>query len=209
MDSNILLLFQDPNAPLIFRAPITIALIILTGLVSYQAFNNHDLYTKLIFNPYTIQKKKEWYRFWSYGLLHANWMHLAVNLFVLFGFGISVELAYKSLFGMMGGIYYLLLYIIGLAASSLFDYFKHRNNYNYNAVGASGAVSSVLFAAILFSPTQMLYLYGIIPIPAVIGGALYLGYSYYMARRGMDNIGHDAHFWGAVWGFAFTALLVY
>jgi membrane associated rhomboid family serine protease len=137
-------------------------------------------------------------------------MHLAVNLFVLFGFGISVELAYKTLFGsMMGGVYYLLLYVLGLAASSIFDYFKHRNNYGYNAVGASGAVSSVLFAAILFSPTSILLLYGIIPIPAVIGGALYLGYSYYMGRKGTDNIGHDAHFWGAVWGFAFTALLDY
>jgi membrane associated rhomboid family serine protease len=102
-----------------------------------------------------------------------------------------------------------LLYVLGLSASSLFDYFKHRNNWSYNALGASGAVSAVLFAAILFNPTQILLLYGIIPMPAVIGGGLYLVYSYYMARKGADNIGHDAHFWGAIWGIAFTAALDY
>jgi membrane associated rhomboid family serine protease len=208
MDISSIFLFQDTGS-LIMSAPLTLAFIVITGITSYQAFNNQDLYLKLIFNPYTIQKRKEWYRFWSYGLLHANWLHLGLNLFVLFGFGISVELAYKEVFGPLGSIYYLLLYGLGLAASSLFDYFKHKDNYNYNAVGASGAVSAVLFAAILFNPTQILLIYGIIPIPAVIGGALYLGYSYYMARKGNDNIGHDAHFWGAVWGFTFTAILDY
>jgi membrane associated rhomboid family serine protease len=194
---------------LLSKAPLTIAIIIITGITSYQAFNNPELYGKLIFNPYTINSRKEWYRFFSYGLLHANWIHLGLNLFVLFGFGVTVEMSYKVLFGPIGSVYYLLLYILGLAASSIFDYYKHRDNWNYNAVGASGAVSAVLFAAILFNPTQMLLIYGIIPIPAVIGGGLYLGYSYYMARKGNDNIGHDAHFWGAVWGFAFTAILDY
>lgn len=202
-------LFQSMQGSVLLKAPVTMSLIILTGLISYQAFSNSEMYYKLIFNPYLIQKRKEWYRFWSYGLLHANWIHLLLNLFVLFGFGVSVEMAYKDIFGQMGSLYFLLLYISGLAASSLFDYFKHRNNYAYNAVGASGAVSAVLFTAILFFPTQNIYIYGIIPIPAVIAGVLYLFYSYYMARKGNDNIGHDAHFWGAVWGILFTSLLNY
>jgi len=195
--------------PVFANAPITIAIIIITGITSYQAFTNYGLKEKLIFNPYSIKKRNEWYRFWTHGLLHADWIHLALNLFVLFGFGETVEMEYKRNFGAIGSFYFVLLYVLGLSASSLFDYFKHRNNWSYNALGASGAVSAVLFAAILFNPTQILLLYGIIPIPAVIGGGLYLVYSYYMARKGADNIGHDAHFWGAIWGIAFTAALDY
>lgn len=196
-------------SPVFTNAPLTLTIIIITGITSYLAFNNHEIYSKLIFNPYTINQRRQWYRFWSYGLLHANWIHLALNLFVLYGFGMSVEMQYKEFFGTIGSFYFLLLYVLGLAASTLFDFFKHRENWGYNAVGASGAVSAVLFAAILFKPTQILLIYGIIPIPAVIGGVLYLGYSYYMARKGSGNIGHDAHFWGAVWGFAFTVALDY
>ena len=205
MSSNMLFLIN----PILTQAPLTIAIIIITGITSYMAFNNPELNAKLIFNPYTINKRREWHRFWTYGLLHANWIHLALNLFVLFGFGTSVEKAYKAHFGNLGSVYYLMLYVLGLSASTLYDYFKHRENWNYNAVGASGAVSAVLFAAILFHPTEILHIYAIIPMPAVIAGALYLIYSYYMARRGNDNIGHDAHFWGAVWGLAFTAMLDY
>jgi membrane associated rhomboid family serine protease len=195
--------------PVFANAPITIAIIIITGITSYQAFTNYGLKEKLIFNPYSIKKRNEWYRFWTHGLLHADWIHLALNLFVLFGFGETVEMEYKRNFGAIGSFYFVLLYVLGLSASSLFDYFKHRNNWSYNALGASGAVSAVLFAAILFNPTQILLLYGIIPMPAVIGGGLYLVYSYYMARKGADNIGHDAHFWGAIWGISFTAALDY
>jgi membrane associated rhomboid family serine protease len=195
--------------PVFANAPITIAIIIITGITSYQAFTNYGLKEKLIFNPYSIKKRNEWYRFWTHGLLHADWIHLALNLFVLFGFGETVEIEYKRNFGAIGSFYFVLLYVLGLSASSLFDYFKHRNNWSYNALGASGAVSAVLFAAILFNPTQILLLYGIIPMPAVIGGGLYLVYSYYMARKGADNIGHDAHFWGAIWGISFTAALDY
>jgi membrane associated rhomboid family serine protease len=195
--------------PVFANAPITIAIIIITGITSYQAFTNYGLKEKLIFNPYSIKNRNEWYRFWTHGLLHADWIHLALNLFVLFGFGETVEIEYKRNFGAIGSFYFVLLYVLGLSASSLFDYFKHRNNWSYNALGASGAVSAVLFAAILFNPTQILLLYGIIPMPAVIGGGLYLVYSYYMARKGADNIGHDAHFWGAIWGISFTAALDY
>ena len=197
--------------PIFTNAPATIAIIAITAITSFQAFYNYGLKEKLIFNPYSIKKRYEWYRFWTHGLIHADGLHLALNLFVLFGFGEFVEMNFKSneIFGSLGTFYYLLLYILGLSASSLYDYFKYRNNWTYNALGASGAVSAVLFAAILLEPTKILLLYGFIPTPAVIGGGLYLVYSYYMARRGVDNIGHDAHFWGAIWGIVFTAALDY
>jgi membrane associated rhomboid family serine protease len=209
MYEHSIFLFQAMQGSILIKAPVTMAIIVLTGLASYQAFTNYEMREKLIFNPYLIQKKNEWYRFWSHGLLHADWIHLLLNLFVLFGFGVSVEMTFKQTFGQMGSLYFLLLYVSGLAASSLFDFFKHRNNYAYNALGASGAVSAVLFTAILIFPTQNIYIYGIIPIPAVIAGVLYLAYSYYMAKKGTDNIGHDAHFWGAIWGITFTGLLDY
>ena len=188
---------------------LTFIIIIITGLVSYTAFQNPNLYYKFIFNPVLIDKNKEYYRFWSYGLLHANWIHLILNLVVLYSFGTHVEYTFALIFGKIGLLYYVLLYVFGLAASTLFDYYQHRQNYAYNAVGASGAVSSVLFTAILLYPTQMILIYGIIPIPAVIGGLLYLFYSYYMARNGNDNIGHYAHFWGAIFGISFTLFLDY
>src|SRR5690606_30735102 len=103
-----------------------------------------------------IQERKEWYRFWSHGLIHGDWVHLAVNMFVLYQFGSVVEIIYKEYFGAMGSLYYLLLYGLGLAAASLFSFFKHRHNYAYNALGASGAVSGIVFAYILFLPTSKL-----------------------------------------------------
>ena len=197
--------------PAILETPITFVLLIMTGITSYQAMTNYDLKAKLIFNAAIIQERKEWYRFWSHGLIHGDWVHLAVNMFVLYQFGSVVELVFKMHFGPLGSLYYLLLYGLGLAAASLFSFFKHRHNYAYNALGASGAVSGIVFAYILFLPTSKLSFIFLpfLEIPAVIMGVGYLIYSQVMSKRGRDNIGHDAHFWGAVWGFFFTAALDY
>jgi membrane associated rhomboid family serine protease len=111
----------------------------------------------------------------------------------------------ENVWGAKRFLFFYLACGIGAAAAHLIMQYI-MGGYSF-AVGASGAVSAVLFAAILFFPTENIYLYGIIPIPSVIAGVLYLGYSYYMARRGMDNIGHDAHFWGAIWGLVFTSML--
>ena len=105
---------------------------------------------------------------------------------------------------MIGKALYLTMYVTALAAASIPSYFQHKNNYAYSALGASGAVSGITFALIFFSPWQMFFLFFIIPCPAILFGIGYLWYSNYMAKRGMDNIGHDAHFWGAVYGFVFT-----
>jgi membrane associated rhomboid family serine protease len=160
------------------------------------------------FNPYSIRHRNELHRFFTYGFLHADWIHLLINMFVLLSFGLSVEKYFSFYFQTKAYLYYILLYVGGIIFSVLYDYGKHKNDSNYNAVGASGAVSAVVFSNILFDPTGRLYLYFIpIGIPAVIFGFLYLIYSAYMARRGSDNVGHNSHFWGAIFGLIFTILL--
>jgi membrane associated rhomboid family serine protease len=187
---------------------ITIFIIILTAGISLFAFNNQELFYRLKFNAYLIHHSKQLYRFFTYGFIHADWGHLLVNMFVLFSFGRAVELSFAHFFGMKGSFYFVLLYAGGIVFSTLASFARHKNNEYYNAVGASGAVSAVLFSSILMNPQMaIMFIFFPIPIPAWIFGILYLIYSAYMAKRGTDNIGHDAHFWGAVFGLVFTAAI--
>jgi len=180
-------------------------IIVTTALVSFLAFNRTDIFDKLKFNSYAINKHKEWYRFFSYGLIHADWMHLIINMFVFYSFGDIVLFFFKMHFGLAANIYFILLYIGGIGFSTLYDYGKHKDDSYYNAVGASGAVAAIVFSSILLYPQGEIYLFMIpIGIPAPIFGLLYLGYSVYMAKKGMDNIGHTAHFAGAIFGLIFT-----
>ncbi len=182
-----------------------IAIIILTSLISIMAFNNPQLLNRLQFNAYAIKHQKQGWRFLTYGFVHAGWGHLAINMFVLWSFGRIVLTLYGYHFGNLGILYFLLLYIGGIMFSVLFDYGRHKNDTWYNAVGASGAVSAVVFASIILYPAGGIYLFFIpVEIPSPIFGILYLIYSVYMARRGQDNIGHDAHFWGAIYGVILT-----
>jgi membrane associated rhomboid family serine protease len=179
--------------------------IIITAAVSIPAFSNRQLFSNLRFNPCIIKEKRQWYRFLSYGLLHADWTHLIVNMFVLYSFGEVVETVMYGIFGAKGFLYYVLLYVGGIFLSVVPSFEKHKNDSWYNAVGASGAVSAVVFSSIiLFPASKIMLLFLPIPIPAAIFGVLYLVFSAYMARRGGDNIGHDAHFWGALFGAVFT-----
>lgn len=187
---------------------ITLFIIILTALVSVMAFNNAGIFDRLKFNAALIDSQNSYYRFLSYGLLHVDWMHLLINMFVLYSFGRLVETVFVMHFGGTGRFFFVLLYILGLIASTVPAYFRHRGNYYYNAVGASGAVSSVLFASIIVYPQGSIFLFLLpVPIPAFIFGILYLVYSAYMAKRATDNVGHDAHFWGAVFGVLFTVVI--
>jgi len=187
---------------------ITILIIAATTFVSLLAFSNREIFRRLAFKAYDIKHFNNTYRFVSYALIHADWMHLLINMMVLYSFGGLVEQYYLFYFGTKGILYYLLLYIGGIALSTLPAYGKHKDDYSYTAVGASGAVSAVVFASILFDPLNKIYLFMIpIGIPAVIFGALYLAYSWYMSNKNLDNVGHDVHFWGAIFGFVFTILL--
>ena len=188
---------------------ITILLIVLSVGFSFFSFSNRDFFNKLKFNAYLINKYNEWYRFISYGLIHADWGHLLINMWVLYSFGSIAESNFEAYFEQTGRIFYLALYIGGIFISTIYDYLKHKDNAYYNAVGASGAVSAVVFASILFYPQGKIYLFLIpIGIPAPIFGILYLAYSAYMAKNANDNIGHSAHFWGAIFGIVFTIITI-
>jgi len=182
-----------------------LAIIIITSVISIMAFNNPQLLNRLQFNAYDIKHNRQGWRFFTYGLVHGGWAHLAINMFVLWSFGRIVYMLYGYHFGAIGLLYFLLLYVGGIMFSVLFDYRRHKNDSWYNAVGASGAVSAIVFASIILYPSGGIYLF-LIPfeIPSPVFGILYLFYSAYMARRGRDNIGHDAHFWGAIYGVILT-----
>lgn len=187
---------------------VTIIIIAVTVLVSLLAFNNREIFRRLAFNAYDIKHFKNSYRFLSYALIHADWIHLFINMMVLYSFGRVVEQYYAMLFGAKGILYFILLYVGGTALSTLPSYGKHKDDYSYTAVGASGAVSAVVFAFILFDPLGKLTLFPIpIGIPSIIFGVMYLIYSAYMGKKNIDNVGHDAHFWGAIFGFVFTIIL--
>lgn len=178
-----------------------------TTLVSYLAFQNISLMEKLRFNAAKVIHKKEYYRLISHAFVHANWTHLLVNMFVLFFFGPHIEQYFGYLFGNKAIAYFLLLYFGGILVSNAWSLIKHQNNYYYNAVGASGAVSAVLFAAIFFDPWQKLLLFAVLPIPGILFALGYLFYSYQKGKKEDDNVAHDAHLLGSVFGFIFPILL--
>ena len=187
---------------------ITVIIIAITCIVSILCFNGTLNGNKLNFNAYQVWHRKEWYRMLTSGIIHSGWGHLFFNMLTLYFFGRVVEQYFSAAFGgVLGAVLYVMLYVSALAISSLGDLVKYRDNWNYNALGASGAVSAVLFASILFAPKMGIYIYLIpIPVPGYIFAPLYLLYCWYMAKRNMDNIGHTAHFWGAVYGILFPII---
>lgn len=186
---------------------ITLCIIILTCVISFTAFSNQKVMEDLIFYPPAITNRNQWYRFFSCGLIHADIMHLAFNMYSFYLFGDMVERAFTELFGDKGKILYILLYGLALAISILPTYFAHQNDYHYRSLGASGAVSAIIFAGIFIFPTLGM---GIFPIPfhipGFIFGPLYLILSAYLAKKGQGNINHSAHIWGAVFGIVFVII---
>lgn len=180
---------------------VTVIIIIVTCLISISAFNKPQEINKLIFWPALIKEKRQYYRFISSGFIHADWMHLGFNMLTLYFFGRLVEEYFRQLFA--PGVF-VLFYLAAMIVADIQTYIRHRDDYYYRSLGASGAVSAVLFASILFDPWSKIYLFFIpIGIPAFIFGAVYLGYCIYMSKRGQDNINHTAHLWGALFGILF------
>jgi membrane associated rhomboid family serine protease len=186
---------------------LTLLLVIITSGISYYAFNNYSLMDKLIMNPYKVTKRNEYYRFVTSGFIHADFGHLIFNMLSLWFVGEGIERLFGMLFGPSGSLYFLFLYIVGIIVSDIPTFLKHRNSSNYNSLGASGGVSAVLFAAILFAPTMTISLYFFIKMKAFIFGILFLGYSLYEAKKGTSYVNHSAHMYGAIFGMVFMAVV--
>lgn len=189
---------------------VTYFLLAVTILISVKAFNDSSLKNKLVLNPYDVIQHKKWYRAFSHAFIHADFMHLAFNMFVLYSFGSLLEQIFFLKFGVKGHFLYGLLYFSAILFSSIYSINKNKNNPYYNSLGASGAVSAVLFAFIILAPKTPLNLIFLpIPggIPAYIFGPLILLFEYLMAKRGGTGIAHDAHISGALYGIIFMAIL--
>jgi membrane associated rhomboid family serine protease len=186
-------------------ALITYIIIGFTCLISIPAFSNEKLINDMIFYPPAV-KRGQWYRFITCGFIHADYMHLIFNMLSLFFIGPSIERNFSGevLFGGLGKTTYLLLYVTALIASLLPTYLKNVNNHYYRSLGASGAVSAIVFVFIFLFPSAKLSLMFIpIGVPGFIYGIVYLAISTYLERRGTDNVNHSAHIWGALYGMLF------
>ncbi len=183
--------------------PITLSILAITCIVSFVAFSNPRLMNDLILWPPAISRQREYHRLVTYGLVHADFGHLLFNMITLFFFGRVMEGFYASQLGTFG---FALFYIGGLVVSILPTYLKNRGNSSYRSLGASGAVSAVLFGFVLLAPWSKIIVF-VLPMPAIVYAVLYTGYSIYMDRRGQGSVNHSAHLWGAAYGVVFTLLV--
>jgi membrane associated rhomboid family serine protease len=174
----------------------TIILIILTALLSFSAFNNQKLYGDLILYPPAVNRG-QYYRFLTSGFIHADMQHLLFNMLTLYFFGEAIE---GLLTAFVGKWAFLTLYLGAIVVSDIPSYLKNRHNAHYASLGASGGVSAIVFAYILFAPWSW---FAFPPVPAIVFGIGYMWYSIYMSKKGTDNVNHDAHLWGALFGIAF------
>jgi membrane associated rhomboid family serine protease len=158
----------------------------------------------LIFYPPAVTNRNQWYRFITSGFIHADIMHLAFNMYSFYLFGRMVEDAFIQIFGVKGKLLYILLYIIALIVCLLPTYLNNKDNYHYRSLGASGAVSAVIFAGIFIYPTMKMGLFLIpVMVPGFVFGPIFLLLSAYLAKRGHGNINHSAHIWGGIFGIVF------
>jgi len=178
-------------------------------LISSQVFNSISWREKLILSPYLIKHDGQWYRLFSHSWIHADWQHLLFNMASLYFLGDLILNNWLDLYGDIKGTgLFLFLYIAGGVAATIFPYLKNQDNSSYRALGASGAVSAVIFAAILWNPTMRLGILFIpFPIPAYIFGPLYLLIEYFAMRNIKTGVAHDAHLGGALFGILFVLFL--
>jgi membrane associated rhomboid family serine protease len=184
------------------NTPVASFILIFTIATSIYAFNDNSVLGRFILSPYNVYRKHKIYTLITSGFIHADWMHLIFNMLTFFSFGFALE-------SMIGSVKFAILYFVSLVVSDLPTVFRHKDNLGYNSLGASGAVSAVIFSFILFQPFSKMY---IMPIPfgiwAVVFGPLYLVYCAYASKQSRDNINHDAHMYGALSGMILTVLLM-
>lgn len=189
-----------------FQLSLTLVIVIVTVLVSLAGFSSEAMINKLILWPRKMHHPAEYYRLLTSGFIHADWMHLAFNMYTLFVFGSSVQQIFFYL-GVSQN-FFLILYLSGIVVASLPSFLKNRNNSYFRSLGASGGVASIIFFIIYFNPWSGITIFPFpFPIYSIIFGILYLAYEAYMSRRGMGNVNHDAHFWGSIYGFVFALIM--
>ena len=187
---------------------ITEIIVALTCLISWQALNNKNFQNQCMFIPYNVKHFNEYYRLLSHVLIHADFAHLAFNMISMFYLGkyLEMELVYE--YGNLGLYYFVILYLLGGLAATILPYYRNSDNSMYRSLGASGAVSSVVFATIMWNPQlELMLLFIPIPIKAYILGPIYLAVEYYSMRRGGSGVAHDAHIGGALFGILFVLLI--
>ncbi|MGO1071706.1 rhomboid family intramembrane serine protease [Lysobacter sp. CA199] len=182
---------------------ITFVLIAVTVLVSWQAFEKRRMFERLVLWPPGVERFHQYDRLLTHGFVHADWMHLLFNMITLYFFGRAVESVFSQL---VGPAMYLLFYLSAIVVAILPSYLRHRKDTGYVSLGASGAVSAVLFAFVLVDPWSWIIVF-VIPVPAVVYAIAYIGYSYWMDKRGRDSINHNAHLSGAIYGLLFMLLM--
>jgi len=186
---------------------ITIIITVITVIISIFAIYNEPLMDRMIFNPYTVVRKNEWYRFISAGFIHADFMHLAFNMFSFYMFSDYVEQFFSMIFGAQGFTLYIILYLSALVVCLIPTFLQHKNHYNYNSLGASGAVSAIVFVGIFLQPTIQIGFFIIPPIiPGFIFGPIYLAITAYLSKNGQSGINHSAHLWGSIYGIVFLII---
>lgn len=182
---------------------LTLILIGITVLVSWQAFEKPRLLDRLILWPPAIDRQKQYDRLVTHGFIHADWSHLLFNMITLYFFGSLVE---RWLVPMIGHVGFVLFYLSAIVIAILPTYAQHRHDPRYRSLGASGAVSAVLFTYILLQPWSLILVF-FLPVPAIVYAVLYIGYSIWMDKHGQDNVNHSAHLWGAAYGVVFALLV--
>lgn len=184
---------------------ITLVIVIITVIISFLAMKDDQLMDKLIFHPYTIaHDPSQWYRSITCGFIHADFMHLAFNMFSFFMFGDFIEKFFELIFGSLGSVFYVLLYLSALFVCIIPTYLQHQKQYRYRSLGASGAVSAIVFVGIFLQPTLQIGFFIIPPIiPGFVFGPLYLALTVYLSKNGPGSINHSAHLWGALYGIVF------
>jgi membrane associated rhomboid family serine protease len=186
---------------------ISIVILVVSVVLSIYCFGNQDKMHSWMLNPYQVTHRKQYYRILTSGFIHADWMHLLFNMLTFYFFGPKVEYYFNQIFGNNGGIVFVIFYLAAIIISDIPTLIKHKNNPGYNSLGASGAVSAIVFASILFDPLTELCIYFVICLPGFILAILYLIFSYYQAKKQNDFINHTAHLTGAIFGVVFCLVL--